>query len=187
MASKVVRADIVDRPTYSEQRDRRRAELLPIKADRRLHVGDSLTFLFENRATILYQIQEMMRAEHIVKEANIAHEMQTYNGLLGAPGELGCSLLIEIEDPTLRRQCLEAWLDLPERLYALLEDGTRIRAGYDPGQVGDDRLSAVQYLKFNTRGQVPIALGCDLPQLIVEQRLTSVQMAALQADLQSDV
>ena len=186
MGRKVARSDILDWQTYTDDRERRRAEILPVKAARRIHVGDSLTFLFENRETILYQIQEMMRAERIVKESNIEHEMQTYNGLLGDPGELGCSLLVEIEDPSVRRQCLEAWLDLPEHLYALLEDGTRIRAGFDPGQVGDDRLSAVQYLKFNTQGQVPVALGCDLPQLMLEQPLTPAQSAALQADLQSD-
>jgi hypothetical protein len=186
MARKVVRSEILDWQTYSDDRDRRRAEILPIKADRRIHVGDSLTFLFENRETILYQIQEMMRAERIVKESNIEHEMHTYNGLIGDRGELGCSLLVEIEDATERRQALEAWLYLPKHLYALLQDGSRIPAGYDPGQVGEDRLSAVQYLKFNTHGQVPVALGCDLPQLVVEQPLTAAQTTALQADLQGD-
>ena len=94
----VPRSDIVDYVTYEEQRDEYRAKVLAIKRPRRIHVGQHLTFLFENAATIRYQVQEMMRTERIVKEADIVHELHTYNELLGGEGELGCTLLIEIDD-----------------------------------------------------------------------------------------
>jgi len=186
MARKVERSDILDWQTYTDQRDQRRNEVLPVKNARRVHLGDSLTFLFENTATTLYQIQEMVRAERIVKEANIQHEIDTYNSLLGDAGELSCSLLIEIEDAAERRQKLTAWLELPAHLYVKLQDGSLARARYDVSQVGDDRLSAVQYLKFNTGGKAPVAVGCDMPGLVIEQDLTAEQAAALRDDLASD-
>jgi len=186
MVHKVERADILDWQTYSEQRDQRRAAILPIKEVRRIHLGDSLTFLFENTETMRYQIQEMVRVERMVKEASIQHEVDTYNDLLGGPGVLSCSLLIEIEDVEERRRKLTAWLELPKHLYAALEDGTRVRPHVDASQVGEDRLSAVQYLKFDTGGQVPVALGSDLPGLILEQKLTPQQRDALRQDLGSD-
>lgn len=187
MARKVQRGDILDWQTYTDQREQRRNNILPVKNARRVHLGDSLTFLFENTQTMLYQIQEMVRAEQIVKEANIQHEVDTYNGLLGSAGELGCSLLIEIEDAEERRRKLTEWLELPAHLYVRLQDGSRVAASYDVTQIGEDRLSAVQYLKFDTGGKLPVAVGCDLPGLMIEQELTEQQAAALREDLASDL
>ena len=81
--SRVERQSIVDYMTYEEQRDQTRKEVLEVKRPRRIHVGEYLTFLFENCATIRYQVQEMMRIERIVREADILHELSTYNELLG--------------------------------------------------------------------------------------------------------
>ena len=182
----VLREDIVDYQTYEDQRAPLRTLILQMKEPRRIHLGDYLTFLFENTETIRYQIQEMMRAERIVKEADILHEINTYNELLGASGELGCTLLIEIDSPAERAVKLRQWLRLPEHLYAKLEEGTRIPAAFDPRQIGDDKLSSVQYLKFKTKGRVPLSLGCDHPQLSLEANLTPEQRAALAVDLQGD-
>jgi hypothetical protein len=125
----------------------------------------------------------MMLAERIVREAEIAHELATYNELLGRDGELGATLLIEIEDPKERDQSLREWLALPKHLYARLEDGRLIRPTFDERQISDERLSSVHYLRFAVNGQVPTALGCDLPGLLLETHLTPEQKAALQVDL----
>jgi hypothetical protein len=178
----VGREEVVDFETYRETREAYRTKVLALKEPRRIHVGP-LTFLFENHETIRYQVQEMMLAERIVKEAEIRHELHTYNELLGGPGELGASLLIEIEEPAERDQKLRAWLKLPSHLYAKLDDGTRVRARFDARQVGDTRLSSVHYLKFDVQGRVPLALGSDLPELMIETPLTAVQRAALGEDL----
>ena len=182
----VSRAEIVDYQTYSDEREAIREKVLEEKRPRRIHVGPHLTFLFENRTTVLYQVQEMMRVEQIVKEADILHELDTYNDLLGAEGELGCSLLIEIDDEEERADKLRAWLDLPQHLYAVVDGGERVRFRYDPRQVGDERLSSVQYLKLMTGGKVPMALGCDHPGYTVETSLTDEQRAALARDLTAD-
>jgi len=179
----VERNQIVDYQTYDERRESFRMEVFAAKARRRIHVGSYLTFLFENPLTIRYQVQEMMRAERIVREKDILHELATYNGLLGVEGELGCTLLIEIDDPLERDVKLRQWLDLPARVYALMEDGTRIRPSVDDSQRSPERLSSVQYLKFPVRGKVPVAVGTDFAGHEAETRLTDDQRAALAEDL----
>lgn len=181
----VERSEILDYVTYEEQRDAIRAAAMSAKDARRVHVGRHLTFLFENHETIRYQVLEMARAERMVKEADILHEIATYNELLGQGGDLGCTLLIEIDDPAERALKLGQWLSLTRQLYARLEDGTKVRPTFDPRQVGDGRLSAVQYLKFPVGGHAPVAIGCDHddPEARGETPLTAEQREALRRDL----
>lgn len=182
----VRRDEIMDLAAYEASRDEIRAGVLEAKRRRRVHVAGVLTFLFENTATVRYQIQEMVRAERMTHEVDILREIETYNELLGGRGELGCSLLIEITDVAERDRLLRAWLDLPGHLYVKLEDGSKVRPTFDPRQVGEDRLSSVQYLKFDVRGRSPVAVGSDLPALGAEAVLDAEQRAALDADLASD-
>ena len=181
----VERAEVLDYVTYQEGRDAFREEIFGVKAVRRVHIGEYLTLLFENHLTMRYQIQEMVRAERIVKEADIRHEIDTYNEVLGGEGEFGCTLLIEIDDPAIRDVKLKEWWNLPEKMYVLLEDGTRAWATFDERQRGDDRVSSVQYMKFNTGGRVPVAAGVDLPELQAETHLTDEQRKALSEDMSS--
>ncbi len=179
----VERSTILDYVTYEEQREQLRACVLAEKARRRVHVGEHLTLLFENRDTVRYQVQEMVRIERIVKEADILHELETYNELLGGPGELGATLLIEIDDPQERARKLSEWMELPWRLYAELGDGERVYARFDERQVGEARLSAVHYVKFAVGGRTPVAIGCDLPGIDARAVLRDEQRAALAEDL----
>jgi len=179
----VLRSELADYQTYDDMRPAFRQEAMAAKAARRVHVGEHLTFLFENTLTIRYQIQEMMRAERIVRERDIQHELETYNAVLGGPGELGCTLLIEIDDLAERAERLKEWYELPAHLYARAEDGTKVRPAFDEDQRGDGRLSSVQYLKFSMQGRAPVALGADLPGLTIEAALNDEQRAALAADL----
>ncbi|MDP9134982.1 MAG: DUF3501 family protein [Actinomycetota bacterium] len=179
----VRREELYDHVTWAERRAAELPGILAAKAARRIHVGEHLTFLFENRETIRYQVLEMLRVERIVREADVLHELATYNELLGGPGELGCTLLVEIDDPVLRAQKLVLWGDLPEHAYVGLEDGTRVRPRTDDRQRTEGRLSSVQYLKFATGGRVPVTVGCDHPDQEGETRLSSEQRAAFAEDL----
>lgn len=182
----VQRESLLDYVTYEERREAIRREILALKAPRRVHVGGVLTFLFENTDTVRYQVQEMMRVERIVKEADVNHELATYNELLGGPGELGATLLIEIDDPAERDRCLRAWLELPWHVYVEVPaaGGTeRVYARFDRRQIGEERLSSVHYLKFDTGGRVPRAVGVDLQGLEAETALTPQQVEALTQDL----
>jgi len=179
----VTRADVVDYETYEDGREAFRREVIAAKERRRVHVGEHVTLLFENRLTVRYQIQEMMRVERIVREDDIRHEIDTYNELLGGPGELGATMLIEIDDERERAEKLSAWLGLAERVYVELADGTRIFGGPDTRQQDEHRLSSVQYLKFPVDGRTPVAVGVDFPGLVARTSLTDVQRAALDEDL----
>ncbi len=132
----VTRQEILDYVTYEEQREEFRKKIMKIKGLRRINVGGVLSFLFENTDTVRYQIQEMIRVERIVKEMDILHEIKTYNELLGNPGELGCTLLIEIDHPDEREEKLTQWIDLPKHLYLSLDDESIIRSSFDERQVG---------------------------------------------------
>ncbi len=179
----VERREIIDYQSYEDMRPDFQRKVMAEKARRRVHVGEFFTFLFENALTVRYQVQEMMRIEKIVREKDILHELATYNSLLGAAGELGCTLLIEIDDSGVRAAKLRDWLDLPAHAYALLEDGIRIRPVFDPSQIGEERLSSVQYLKFPVKGKVSLAIGIDLPGMESETILNEDQRAALLEDL----
>jgi hypothetical protein len=180
---RIRREEILDWSTYGDERPKMRDRALAEKALRRVHVGEHLTFLFENPFTIRYQIQEMIWAERIVREADILHEIETYNEILGGDGELGCTLLVEIEEPAERDIKLREWWGLPEHIYVRLENGERIAARFDPRQRGDGRLSSVQYLQFAVGESTPVAIGVDLPQLTIEAPLESATRVALAADL----
>lgn len=179
----VTREEILDYVTYQEKRPAFREKVLKIKEDLRIHLGDNLTFLFENHDTIQYQIQEMMRIEKIVKESDIQHEIDTYNEILGSPGDLGCTLLIEIDDPAERDVKLTQWFGLPEKIYLVLASGEKAYAQFDPKQMGEDRLSSVQYLRFTVDGQRPVAIGVEHDKLTLESKLVPHQQEALAKEL----
>jgi hypothetical protein len=180
----VQRSEIVDYITYQEKRDAVRKEVFAAKARRRIPLGHCFTLLFENALTIRYQIQEMMRAEKIVREKDIRHELETYNGILGGDGELGCCFMIEIDNPQERDIRLREWLHLTEHIYAELQDGTKIYAVSDPSQTSGGRLSSVQYLKFPVHGTTPVAFGVDLAGCAAKVSLAEDQRSALQEDLE---
>lgn len=121
----VARESILDLQRYEERRDEIRKHIFEVKAARRVHLGNYLTFLFENADTIRYQVQEMCRAERLWKDADIERELRTYNALLGGEGELGCTLLIEITEAAERAPKLQAWRALPEHLYAVCRTARR--------------------------------------------------------------
>ena len=179
----VRREEIVDYVTYEDMRPRFRARVMVGKEPRRAHLGEHLTLLFENPLTIRYQIQEMIRAERIVREADIQNEIETYNEILGGDGELGCTLLVEIEDPEQRAEMLRDWWDLPERIYVRLEDGKRVLAKFDARQRGDGQLSSVQYLKFDVGGRAPSGAGVDMPDLVLDVSFSPETRRALADDL----
>jgi Protein of unknown function (DUF3501) len=181
----VQRDEILDYVTYGEKREAILAAVLAEKKPRRVHVGEHLTFLFENHETVRYQIQEMIRVEALVREADILHELETYNAILGGEGELGATLLIEIDDAERRTELLRKWKSLPNHVYVRLEEGEKVYAAFDRHQVGDDRLSSVQYLKFATGGRVPVAVGVDHEEVSAETRLEDDQKEALRRDLRA--
>jgi hypothetical protein len=176
-------SEVLPRKQYESVRDSFRKTVMQQKEERRIHLGEHLTFLFENHDTILYQVQEMMRTESIDGADQIKHEVETYNELIGERGEIGATLLIEIDDPEKRNVLLRKWLDLPKHLYLKTQQGQKVFAQFDERQVGEQRISSVHYLKFKVGDQVPVAIGSSHPELSVESALSQGQTMALCKDL----
>ena len=182
--NRIERSEVLDYVTYTEQRETIRGAALRAKSVRRVLVGEHFTFLFENHETVLYQIQEMMRIEHIVKEDDIQHELDTYNELIHPAGTLGCTLLVGIDDEALRDEKLQQWMELNDHIYAELPDGRLVRPTWDPRQAGDTRLSSVQYLSFALGPDAPVAIGIEMAGIESETELSEAQRGALQADIE---
>jgi hypothetical protein len=172
---------------YEILRPEWRPKMMALKDRRRIRVGDNLTFLFENRDTVRYQIQEMMRIEGLQNPHEIAHEVATYNELIPAPGELSACLLIEYETPAERDVWLRNLLGL-ERHIRIEAGGQRSLAKFDDRQISTDRLSSVQYIKFQlTPAQMAAfpqgaRIVVDHPKYPAELSLTEAQLCELAPD-----
>jgi hypothetical protein len=144
-------SEILNLVEYERVREARRRELIAIKRPRRVSVGRHLTFVFENRETVWFQIQEMVRTERIVDEAKIAEEVEVYNGLLPRPGELAATMLIEITDAAQIKPVLDKLLGIDTRDYVKLTVGPHVIVGAFEGGHSDEergKLSAVHFVRF---------------------------------------
>src|SRR5262245_31070055 len=98
MSRRIEGTDVLDLTAYEKVRERMRASVIALKTGRRVAPGPQLTVLFENRETVLFQIQEMVRTERIVDAGKIQAEIDAYAPLLPGGGELSATLFIEIPD-----------------------------------------------------------------------------------------
>ena len=147
--NKVVLSEILDIAQYEKARGEFRRRVIGLKKNRRLPVGPKVTFVFENHDTVLFQIQEMMRAERIVDDNAIRHEIDTYNQLLPCENELAATMLIELPDAARIREEITKFhgVNTGEATYILVGD-ERLPGVFDAGQSDDRRISAVQYVRF---------------------------------------
>jgi Protein of unknown function (DUF3501) len=174
---------------YEIERDTFRPRVLLAKELRRVRVGGHLTFLFENRDTVRYQVQEMMRIERIVRAHDIQHELNTYNELISGPGELSASLLIEYDTPEERNVWLRDLLGLENHVWVQIGNHPPARARFDTRQIATDRISSVQYIKFivgagaakSVRDGVRVFV--DHPKYQASTTLNAAQVSALAEDV----
>lgn len=185
-------ADVLPTPEFVAQRRKLEAEVVAAKGVRRLAAGPDMTWLFENRATCLWQVQEMCRVEHITAPAAIQHELDTYNALLPTASELSATLLIEIDDPAERAEKLRALLGLHEHVRLTFAGAPDAPARFDEEQFNTERLSSVQFVRFPlTSSQIealrdlgrPATLAITHPAYPVSTALPLTLRAALVEDL----
>lgn len=172
---------------YEVERKSWRPQVMALKDRRRIRLGPHMTLLFENRDTVRYQIQEMLRIERIVEPEAVRYEVETYNELIPGENELSASLLIEYETPAEREVWLRRLLGL-ERHVWLEVAGRRVPARFDTRQIASDRLSSVQYIKFAltpeqvARWREGARLIVDHPHYQAEHALTREQLEELAQD-----
>lgn len=145
--------DIQPLSEYEQERAEFRRRIIALKARRRVAVGDLITLVFENRDTVRFQIQEMVRVEHLYDDEKIREELEIYNGLIPDDGELSATLFIEITEADRIKETLDRLMgiDEPKRLWLELSaggGGERCDALFEAGHSKEDKLSAVHYLRF---------------------------------------
>jgi hypothetical protein len=183
--------DIVDLRAYERERPEFRSRIIETKKRRRIALGDLMTIVFENTDTMRFQVQEMARAERMLRDEQIEHEVATYNELIPEPGELSATLFIEITDNDELRRWLPKLIGI-QRHVAIEVAGLRVSAV----EVDEERLtredeitSTVHYLRFRFTPEQqrafaagPVRIVVDHPEYRAEAELTSEQRIELAAD-----
>jgi len=143
--------EIVPLHRYEAVRSDYRSAVIAYKQHRRMTVGDRVTLVFEDRETLRFQIQEMVWIERLAEARKVQEEIDVYNELIPDEHQLSATLFIEITDAPAIRPELDRLIGLDEHVSLVLEgpEGElTCRASFDPRQAEEDRISAVQYLRF---------------------------------------
>jgi hypothetical protein len=180
--------DVLGRERYAQAREAIRRRLIEHKRTRRVAVGDRLSFVFEDRATVWYQTQEMLWVEHVTDLDAIRDELDVYNALLPSETELAATLLIELADAARMREEFQRLLGL-DRHVALLVGDRRIAAEFEGGRQTEDRISAVQYVRFPCDADArraladgaTMAIAVDHPSYSVTATLEAATRASIVA------
>lgn len=188
---KVTLEDIAGPQRYGEMRDDVRRRIIELKKDRRVSVGDRVTLVFENFDTVLFQTQEMLHVEHITDLDRVREEVEVYNELLPGENELSATLLIEITDQPRIAEELRRLIGIDEHVVLRVGDAA-FPAQFEPGRSTEEKLSAVQYVRFRltpdavaafVSGDAPVAIAVDHPNYRASTALAPSQRASLAADL----
>jgi len=186
--------EIIGLERYEKVRDELRREIIEHKRSRRITVGPEIDLVFENHATIFFQIHEMLRAEHITDVDAVREEIAVYNSLLPEPGELSATLLIGITEKDKIEERLVRLIGIDEHVWLEIGNEPSIRASFEPGRSREDRLSAVQYVRFAIPPvarvafldpAVPARIHIAHPNYDAETVLEGAVRASLSEDLRS--
>lgn len=171
MMQKLTRDDLFSLEKYAEVRKDFRAEVLAHKQDRRLPLGTNATLYFEDRLTMQYQIQEMLRIERIFEAEGINEELDAYNPLIPDGANWKATFMVEFPDIDERRAMLSNLVGVENRVWLQVGDGDKVRpiADEDLERSDDDKTSAVHFLRFelnpqqvaDLKGGAKLAAGID--------------------------
>ncbi|HTY94273.1 MAG TPA: DUF3501 family protein, partial [Steroidobacteraceae bacterium] len=145
---------------YARRRNEFRTRVLEHKSHRRLAVGPNMTWCFEDRLTIQYQIQEMLRAERVFEEQGIQDELAAYNPLIPDGANWKATLLLEFPDEAVRREQLGRLRGVETRCWVQVSDFGRVFAiaDEDLARENEEKTSAVHFLRFELSAPMVAAL-----------------------------
>jgi len=190
--------DIADLRAYEHVRDEMRAKVITLKRRRRVGVGALVSVVFESRETVRFQVQEMVRAERMLTDAQVQAELDAYNPLVPLPGELSATVFIELTDEAQLREWLPKFVGIEHRFELRLGDpaGTVAGvpdAGHEEALTRTDVTSTVHYLHFRlSPDQVtrfatgPVWLACTHPAYTEAVRLGPEAVGELLHDLRDE-
>ena len=171
MQKKLAIEDLYSLEQYSKIRESFRHEILAHKLKRNLTVGNHVRLLFEDRKTIQYQIQEMLRVEKIFEQQGIQDELDTYNPLIPDGNNWKVTMLIEYPEPEQRQKALSLLVGIENLVWMKIGDADKVFATADEDleRSTSDKTSSVHFLRFeltsaqakNLDKSVPITIGID--------------------------
>src|SRR5687767_2088570 len=191
---KLVETDLLSLERYSRERPEFRARVIAHKKNRQVSVGQNTMWLFEDRLTVQYQVQEMLRTERIFEAEGIAEELAAYNPLIPDGRNWKVTFLIEYTDAEIRRVQLEKLRGVEDRCWVQVAGCARLYAIADEDLERENEIktSAVHFLRFELdddmaaklKGGAALAVGVDHPAYRHEISPVAAPVhAALVADL----
>ena len=157
---KLMPEDLYTLERYARERDRLRMRVMTHKRARRLALGDFVNLYFEDRLTMLYQVQEMLRAERIFEPDGIQEELDAYNPLIPDGSNWKATMMIEVPDPAERRDRLRELVGIENRVYVQVQGCERsfAIADEDLERSSADKTSSVHFLRFELTAAMTEAL-----------------------------
>lgn len=166
MAAPLTRSDLMSLEQYAQQRNDFRKKVLAHKKHRRVGIGPNLFLYFEDRLTIQYQVQEMLRIEKIFEVDGIQEELDTYNPLIPDGCNLKATAMLEYQDVNERQQQLALLRGIEDLIWVQVEGFDRIYAiaNEDLERSNAEKTSAVHFMRFELETDMIAALktGADL-------------------------
>ena len=157
---KLTREDLFSLEQYAEQRADFRARVLEHKKSRRIEIGPNLSLYFEDRLTIQYQVQEMLRIEKIFEAEGIEEELTVYNALIPDGGNLKCTAMLEFADEAVRRKRLAELVAIEHEVWVQVDGHDKIFAisNEDLERSTEEKTSAVHFMRFELSTEMINAL-----------------------------
>jgi hypothetical protein len=177
-ANKLTRADLMSLEQYSVERNAFRSKVLDHKRNRRVDLGTNAALYFEDRLTMQYQVQEMLRIEKIFEAEGIEEELDAYNPLIPDGSNWKATFMVEFPDIDERRAMLKQLIGIEDKVYMQVEGHDRVYAIADEDleRADEEKTSAVHFLRFELDGGMidalrsgaALAAGIDHPNYMVE-------------------
>jgi hypothetical protein len=194
MSRQLEPADLLTLEAYARARPEFRRRVMAHKAPRRVQLGEHLALAFEDRLTMQYQVQEMLRAERIFEEEGIREELAAYNPLIPDGRNWKATMMLEYPDEDERRVRLQALIGIEDRVWVRVAGHAPVYAiaDEDMSRENADKTSSVHFLRFELgtamsaalKAGAALAIGVDHPNY--DSRIDPVSdetRAALAADL----
>lgn len=171
---KLTREDLLSLEKYAQVRQQFRSRVMEHKKHRQVQIGPHARLYFEDRLTMQYQIQEMLRIERIFEPAGIDEELAAYNPLIPDGENWKATMMVEYADPDERRQALAELVGVEDRVWVRVDDFERVwaLADEDLERATPDKTSSVHFLRFDltpamaqaARKGAGIAMGIEHPR-----------------------
>ncbi len=158
--NKLSREDLMSLEQYAEERAAFRERVLEHKKHRRLDLGTNAALYFEDRLTMQYQVQEMLRIERIFEADGINEELEAYNPLIPDGSNWKATFMIEFPEVEVRQQMLTQLVGIEDRVYVQVADFDRVYAiaDEDLDRADEEKTSAVHFLRFELSAEMAAAL-----------------------------